>query len=71
MFFCCLGCFSFGFCFLEGLFVFLDVFGCCDFLAELGDEVVGDVVGVFEAYAAFADVGFGCCVFGVFLEEPL
>lgn len=55
---------------LEGLFVVVDVVLGGDLLAELGDEVVGDGVGVFEADAAFADVGFGCCVFGVFLEEP-
>lgn len=45
---------------LEGLFVVVDVVLGGDLLAELGDEVVGDGFGVFEADAAFADVGFGC-----------
>ena len=61
------GCFGL----LEGLFVFLDVFLHCDFGAELGDEVVGDGFGVFEADAAFSDVGFGVGLVGVFLFEPV
>ena len=55
---------------LEGLFVVVDVVLGGDLLAELGDEVVGDGFGVFEADAAFSDVGFGVGLVGVFLFEP-